>query len=67
VSAHYVFFLNTHTVMAPECKGDGWMGLFAQSKDRYVFSKVITCNGVLHTCSFKKVCHILAGLRNGDA
>jgi hypothetical protein len=50
--------------MAPECKGDRWMGLFVQNKDRYVFSKVITCRNVLHICLFK-VCHILAGLHNG--
>lgn len=51
--------------MAPECKGEGQMSLFVQSKDRYAFSQVITCHCVLHACLFKKLCHILAGLHNG--
>jgi hypothetical protein len=58
------FFFNTHNVMAPECKSDKWLGLFVQSKDRYVFSKVMTCHNVLHTCLFK-VSHNLVGLHIG--
>jgi hypothetical protein len=41
------------------------MGLSVQSKDRYAFLQVITSHCVLHTCLFKRVCHVLAGLHNG--